>query len=139
MIGGGGEHKTLRLVANYADACNLFPGADIARKLDVLRGHCEAEGRDYDAIEKTTTAGYDAAAGPARSSSSFEVERGLGVTAAYLMVPGPDPQADIERLAAEVVPENSGVVIAAWMLPTVRATDEAFAAEGLDEARPGRR
>src|SRR5262249_39729988 len=48
MIGGGGEKKTLRLVAKYADACNLFPGPDLAHKLDVLRAHCDAEGRDYD-------------------------------------------------------------------------------------------
>jgi len=53
MIGGGGERKTLRLVARYAQACNLFPSPDLARKLDVLRAHCEAEGTDYDAIEKT--------------------------------------------------------------------------------------
>jgi F420-dependent oxidoreductase-like protein len=53
LIGGGGERKTLRLVAKYADACNLFPGPDLARKLDVLRDHCEAEGRDYDEITKT--------------------------------------------------------------------------------------
>ena len=53
MIGGGGERKTLRFVARYAQACNLFPGPDLARKLDVLRAHCEAEGRDYDDIRKT--------------------------------------------------------------------------------------
>jgi F420-dependent oxidoreductase-like protein len=59
MIGGGGEQKTLRLVARYADACNLFatPGeegmAELSHKLDVLRAHCEAEGRPYEAIEKT--------------------------------------------------------------------------------------
>ncbi|MBA2596933.1 MAG: LLM class F420-dependent oxidoreductase [Chloroflexia bacterium] len=59
MIGGGGEKKTLRLVARYADACNLFamPGeegmAALTHKLDVLRAHCETEGRSYDAIEKT--------------------------------------------------------------------------------------
>ena len=56
MIGGMGERKTLRLVAQYADACNLFayPGADTIRhKLDVLRGHCEDVGRDYEEIEKT--------------------------------------------------------------------------------------
>ena len=53
MIGGSGERKTLRLVARYAQACNLFPGPDTARKLDVLRAHCEAAGRDYDDIEKT--------------------------------------------------------------------------------------
>ncbi len=53
MIGGGGEQKTLRFVARYAQACNLFPGPDLARKLDVLRAHCDAEGRDYDEIVKT--------------------------------------------------------------------------------------
>ena len=53
MIGGSGEKKTLRFVAKYAQACNLFPGPDLARKLDVLRAHCDAEGRDYDEIEKT--------------------------------------------------------------------------------------
>jgi F420-dependent oxidoreductase-like protein len=53
MIGGSGERKTLRFVARYAQACNLFPGPDLARKLDVLRAHCETEGRDYDEIEKT--------------------------------------------------------------------------------------
>jgi F420-dependent oxidoreductase-like protein len=53
MIGGGGERKTLRLVAQYAQYCNLFPGPDMARKLDVLRAHCDAVGRDYDEITKT--------------------------------------------------------------------------------------
>ncbi|MBS2966743.1 LLM class F420-dependent oxidoreductase [Actinocrinis puniceicyclus] len=55
LIGGGGEQKTLRLVARYADACNLFDVGDegLTHKLDVLRGHCEAEGRDFDEIEKT--------------------------------------------------------------------------------------
>ncbi len=59
LIGGSGEKKTLRLVAQYAQACNLFPGPDLARKLDVLRGHCEAVGRDYDEIEKTVYFFYD--------------------------------------------------------------------------------
>ncbi|HEU5440514.1 MAG TPA: LLM class F420-dependent oxidoreductase [Ktedonobacterales bacterium] len=57
MIGGGGEQKTLRLVAQYADACNLFArlGDDELRhKLDVLRAHCERLGRPYKEIEKTT-------------------------------------------------------------------------------------
>jgi hypothetical protein len=58
MIGGSGEQKTLRLVARYADSCNLFgaPPQEIARKLDVLRRHCEAEERDYDRITKTVLA-----------------------------------------------------------------------------------
>jgi F420-dependent oxidoreductase-like protein len=55
LIGGGGERKTLRLVACYADACNLFASSpeEIAHKLEVLRAHCQAEGRDYEAIRKT--------------------------------------------------------------------------------------
>ena len=53
MIGGGGERKTLRFVARYANACNLFPGPDLARKLDVLREHCDAENRVYDEISKS--------------------------------------------------------------------------------------
>jgi F420-dependent oxidoreductase-like protein len=55
LIGGGGEKKTLRLVARYADACNLFATSpsDVAHKLDVLRGHCDAVGRDYAEIQKT--------------------------------------------------------------------------------------
>jgi len=53
MIGGGGERKTLRFVARYAQATNLFPGPDLARKLDVLREHCDAEGRVYDEIRKS--------------------------------------------------------------------------------------
>ena len=55
MIGGGGEKKTLRLVARYADSCNVFGASipDVAHKFDVLREHCAAEGRDYDSIEKT--------------------------------------------------------------------------------------
>ncbi|MEV6290708.1 LLM class F420-dependent oxidoreductase [Streptomyces sp. NPDC051896] len=55
MIGGGGEKKTLRLVARYADACNLIPSSaeELRHKLEVLRGHCESAGRDYDTIRKT--------------------------------------------------------------------------------------
>lgn len=59
LIGGSGERKTLRLVAEYADACNLFLGPDLPRKLDVLRLHCDAVGRDYDEIEKTVMVPLD--------------------------------------------------------------------------------
>jgi len=59
VIGGSGEQKTLRLVARYAQACNLFPSPDLGRKLDVLRGHCEREGRDFDDIEKTVLFNFD--------------------------------------------------------------------------------
>ncbi len=54
LIGGGGERKTLKLVARYADACNFFGDpATVRHKLDVLRQHCQDEGRNYDEIEKT--------------------------------------------------------------------------------------
>jgi F420-dependent oxidoreductase-like protein len=59
LIAGSGEQKTLRLVARYADACNLKPSPQIPQKLEVLRQHCEAEGRDYDAIEKTCAFAFD--------------------------------------------------------------------------------
>ena len=59
LIGGGGEKKTLRLVAQYAQACNLFAAPELEHKLDVLRGHCEDVGRDYDDIEKTVMAPLD--------------------------------------------------------------------------------
>lgn len=59
LIGGGGERKTLRLVARYAQACNLFANADLPRKLEVLREHCAAEGRAYDEIEKTVMYHFD--------------------------------------------------------------------------------
>jgi F420-dependent oxidoreductase-like protein len=59
MIGGSGERKTLRLVARYGQACNLFAGPELPRKLDVLRAHCEAEGRDYDDITKTCYFRFD--------------------------------------------------------------------------------
>lgn len=54
LVGGGGEKKTLRFVAKYADACNLFDGDELPRKLEVLREHCEREDRDHAEIEKTS-------------------------------------------------------------------------------------
>jgi F420-dependent oxidoreductase-like protein len=59
LIGGGGEKKTLRLVAQYGDACNLAGTVDLSHKLEVLRRHCEEAGRDYDEIEKTVLFGFD--------------------------------------------------------------------------------
>ncbi|MFD9392708.1 LLM class F420-dependent oxidoreductase [Streptomyces sp. NPDC060000] len=63
LIGGGGERKTLRLVARYADACNLFASTpeEVRHKLDVLRGHCETEERDYGTVLKTITYSGEAA------------------------------------------------------------------------------
>ena len=59
LIGGSGEKKTLRLVAKYAQACNLFPGDDLGHKVEVLKEHCEREGRDYAEIEKTVLFNFD--------------------------------------------------------------------------------
>jgi F420-dependent oxidoreductase-like protein len=59
LIGGGGEKKTLRLVAQYANACNLFPTPEIPRKLDILRDHCRVVRRNYDDIEKTSLFTFD--------------------------------------------------------------------------------
>jgi alkanesulfonate monooxygenase SsuD/methylene tetrahydromethanopterin reductase-like flavin-dependent oxidoreductase (luciferase family) len=55
LIGGGGEQKTLRLVARYGDACNLFASSveEVAHKLDVLRRHCDTEARDPATVERT--------------------------------------------------------------------------------------
>src|ERR1700745_1517774 len=55
LIAGGGEQLTLHAVARLADACNIVDGdvAEVRHKLAVLRGHCDAQGRDYDTIEKT--------------------------------------------------------------------------------------
>ena len=65
LIGGSGEKKTLRLVAKYAQACNLFASPDLEHKLDVLRGHCAEVGRDYDEIEKTVMMPFDVGPGGA--------------------------------------------------------------------------
>jgi F420-dependent oxidoreductase-like protein len=59
LIGGMGEKKTLRLVAQYANACNLFPTPELPHKLDVLKEHCKALGRNYDEIEKTSMFQFD--------------------------------------------------------------------------------
>jgi F420-dependent oxidoreductase-like protein len=67
MVGGGGEQKTLRFVAKYADACNLFLGPELPRKLEVLRKHCEREGRDYAEITKTCIIALD----PAKSTAEL--------------------------------------------------------------------
>jgi F420-dependent oxidoreductase-like protein len=62
LVGGGGERKTLRLVAQYADACNLFATSpdQVAHKLDVLRAHCDDVGRDYSTVRVTLLHGSDA-------------------------------------------------------------------------------
>jgi F420-dependent oxidoreductase-like protein len=107
IIGGSGERKTLRLVALHADACNIFSGPAAAHKLEVLRAHCEREGRDYDAIEKTTIVSLDPAATKDEVLALLRSARDTGFTVAYIFSKNPEPEATVEQLAA-VVPEISG-------------------------------
>jgi alkanesulfonate monooxygenase len=109
MIGGGGERKTLRLVARYADACNIIAREGFAAKLDVLRGHCEAEGRDYDSIEKTglLIAPVTHEGGPGPVLEALRELHDASFTAAYVMIPDAEPLPALEMLAEHVIPEIS--------------------------------
>jgi F420-dependent oxidoreductase-like protein len=77
VVGGSGERKTLRLVAQYADACNLFDVRNpefrdnIEHKLRVLRAHCAEEGRDYADIEKTVTTSFDLTEDPRSGAAAL--------------------------------------------------------------------
>jgi F420-dependent oxidoreductase-like protein len=104
MIGGGGEKKTLRLVAQYADACNLFAGNDEARKLDVLRQHCEAVGRDYDSIYKTAYYWFDPSRGAQRIIDELGALAELGFDAAIGGVANVWDVAPLEVIGSEVIP-----------------------------------
>ena len=107
LIGGGGEKKTLRLVAKYADACNLFPSAELEHKLEVLRGHCSDVGRDYDEIEKTVMMPLDPGAGGEHVDEMLERLRGLadlGVQHVHGMVPDVASLEPLRILGKEIVP-----------------------------------
>ena len=107
MIGGSGERKTLRLVARYAQACNLFTSPDLDRKLEVLRGHCEAEGTDYDAIEKTAVFRFDVGdSGEKVDDCIAQLRRlaSMGIQLAHGAVPNPAGNNQIEILGKEVIP-----------------------------------
>jgi F420-dependent oxidoreductase-like protein len=109
MIGGSGERKTLRMVAQYADACNIGATADSARKLDVLKQHCEDLGRDYDQIEKTTMLTVNPT-----STKDDLVERLLaqaknGYSVAYIYSTGIDEPGKVVDLLASALPEIASV------------------------------
>ncbi|MFC6082679.1 LLM class flavin-dependent oxidoreductase [Sphaerisporangium aureirubrum] len=105
LIGGEGERRTLRLVARYADACNIFAGPDAARRLEVLRRHCDDARRDYDQIEKTTVIGVDPATTKDTLTRRLLDLRALGFTVAYTYSQGiPDPGTVVDLLAS-VLPE----------------------------------
>jgi F420-dependent oxidoreductase-like protein len=105
LIGGMGEKKTLRLVARYADACNLFmPSVDeVAHKLDVLRRHCDDVGRDYDSIQKTACH-----TGPVTDPDAFVASMAdygkLGIETVIVMPPGDAPARYVDEVVAPLVP-----------------------------------
>jgi F420-dependent oxidoreductase-like protein len=108
LIGGGGEQKTLRLVAKYADACNLFTRygkRDLTHKLSVLQGYCEEYGRSYDEIDRTSLGQWD----PVRKSPQQIVDElgelhEMGFTTAIASLRGVETLKPIEVLARDVLP-----------------------------------
>ena len=112
MIAGDGEKKTLRLVARYADACSLRPSPEIPKKLDVLHRHCEAEGRDYDSIEKTCAFAFDVGEGGEKARELVGQLRwlaGMGVETVVGFVPNVDRISPLEIIGSEVIPEVAGL------------------------------
>ena len=112
LIGGGGEKKTLRLVAQYADICNLFPGPDLGHKLEVLRQHCADVGRDYDEIEKTVMAPLDI--GPDGERAGEVLERlhefaELGIQHVHTRFPLASGVRQIDLFAEKVIPQAAAM------------------------------
>ncbi|MGC1378897.1 MAG: LLM class F420-dependent oxidoreductase [Anaerolineales bacterium] len=110
LIGGSGEKKTLRLVAQYADACNLFAfaGIDVLRgKLDVLKKHCDTLGRDYAEIEKTVLDTVYLAPGQMSVADTIEhcrVLAGLGIQQAIFNMPNVHEITPLETFGREIIP-----------------------------------
>ena len=107
LIGGSGEQKTLRLVARYADACNLFPTPEVAHKLDVLKRHCEEEGRDYASIDKTSMFRFDASGGEAAIQQTIGGLRwlaGMGIQMVYFGVTDVFQLKPLEVIAERIMP-----------------------------------
>jgi F420-dependent oxidoreductase-like protein len=122
LVGGSGERKTLRLVARYADACNLFdlPGTgfrdNLAHKLSSLRRHCDSVGRNYEEIEKTVASfldlGDDVAAGLDGWLAHLEDLAKLGIEHVIVAPPGPWGPAALEGLCS-VLPKAHAIPDAA--------------------------
>jgi F420-dependent oxidoreductase-like protein len=110
MIGGGGERKTLRLVARYADACNLFGGSvdGVRHKLDVLRRHCADEGRDYHTIEKTVLLTRAPLADIDGALAEVQQYAALGVSEVRVM-PDRHPVAFTTEIAEKVLPRLASI------------------------------
>jgi F420-dependent oxidoreductase-like protein len=121
LIGGSGEQKTLRLVARYGDACNLFdlPGTgfsdNLRHKLDVLRGHCAAAGREYTDIEKTVASGLDLGddqdAGLAGLLGHLRELADIGIDHAVVSPHGPWNEASLAAVAS-ILPEVHAIPVA---------------------------
>ena len=106
LIGGSGERKTLKLVARYADACNLFAmgPAEVQRKLDILERHCETEGRDSAEIKKTILGGVNPLDDPDGFLATMEEYARLGIDLVEIRDLVPDPVAAITELGEKVIP-----------------------------------
>jgi F420-dependent oxidoreductase-like protein len=107
LIGGAGERKTLRLVAEYADACNIFDTPELAHKLQVLRAHCERLGRDYDEIEKTAQVRFDL--GPRGERVAQTIEHlhelaDLGIEVAHGTLVNVSRPGTLDLMAEQVIP-----------------------------------
>jgi F420-dependent oxidoreductase-like protein len=112
LIGGGGEKKTLRMVAQYADACNLFPTPELAHKLDVLRDHCKALGRNYDEIEKTAIFSFDVGESGEKVGQVIGGLRwlaGMGIQTVIGNVPRIDRIKPLEIIGEKVIPAVAGL------------------------------
>jgi F420-dependent oxidoreductase-like protein len=115
MIGGGGEQKTLRLVAQYADACNLFArmGDDVLRKkLDILRGHCETLGRPYDDIERTALNTVNLAPGGTTAAeviAECQSLAKLGIQHLIFNMPNVHDLTPLETFGREIIPAVAGL------------------------------
>jgi F420-dependent oxidoreductase-like protein len=104
LIGGSGERKTLRLVATYADACNLFgDAATIAQKLEVLRGHCDTVGRNPADIEVTTLVQVPSDGDPGSILGQAEALAAVGVHTIMARSAVPDPARELEEVWGPVV------------------------------------
>jgi len=122
LIGGTGERKTLRLVAQYADACNIFarlPKPEIQRKLGVLREHCQAVGRPYEQIEKTTLSsfnltrdGRNGSTTPAALLEELAQQAALGIDQAIFSLQNVYDIEPFDLLANEVVPAAGKIQVA---------------------------
>jgi F420-dependent oxidoreductase-like protein len=104
LIGGMGERKTLRLVARYADACNLFDipdgGRTIRHKLDVLAGHCNDLGRDYDTIDKTLSTRLEAGETANQFADRCANLAALGITHVVLITTGPWTSGELDVICS---------------------------------------